>query len=468
MDNSNTSPSQNPPETLTWIERLLASGADIKPGEGWNIILLMGSLFFLLLTAYLLKPVRDTLILVEGGAEVRSYAVALQVVVLVILLPIYGIFSRQFSSRKFMIYIAVFFSFNLFLFYFLGQKGHQLSIPFFLWLGAFGVLMVSQFWAFTSQVYNKKSGERLFALVAVGASLGAWVGSAISRGLMDYFNSFQMLLISIIPLLISAYLAANVKIQDSAGFIEPPTSTEKQPSLLSGFSLVSKSQYLLLIAIFVILMNWCSSIGEYLMAVLVETFYQQGAELGNITDSKESYIGKFYSEFYFWVNLIGLFMQFFIVSRLIKWAGFNIAFILTPLLIFMGYGLLAFFPLVALFKVIKVSENGLNYSLQKTTLQILFLPTTRREQYEARAVIDTVCWRIGDLLQAATVFIGLNLLNILPQKFLYLNLILTLLMIILAYFIGKNYLQKSRNERSNTVSSPEENLIANRNNVPIN
>ncbi|WNC73096.1 Npt1/Npt2 family nucleotide transporter [Thalassotalea psychrophila] len=446
MDKPNNSQSHNNYKPLTWIERLLANGADIKPGEGWNIILLMGSLFFLLLTAYLLKPVRDTLILVEGGAEARSYAVALQVIVLVILLPIYGVFSRQFSSRTFMICIAVFFSCNLLLFYILGQAGYKLSIPFFLWLGAFGVLMVSQFWAFTSQVYNKKSGERLFALVAVGASLGAWVGSAISRMLMDYFDSFHMLLISIIPLLVSAFLAANVKIYNTTGFNVAPTPTRQQPSLLSGFSLVIKSRYLLLIAIFVILMNWCSSIGEYLMAVLVETFYQQGIEMGNMVDSKESYIGKFYSEFYFWVNLIGLFIQFFIVSRLIKWAGFNIAFIVTPLLIFMGYGLLAFFPLVTLFKVIKISENGLNYSLQKTTLQILFLPTTRRQQYEARAVIDTVCWRIGDLLQAATVFIGLNLLNILPKKFLFLNLFLTLLMLILAFFIGKHYQRKYNSE----------------------
>ncbi|WP_068546956.1 NTP/NDP exchange transporter [Thalassotalea crassostreae] len=448
MENSNTAEPNNNSKRFTWIERLLASGADIKPGEGWNILLLMGSLFFLLLTAYLLKPVRDTLILVEGDAEVRSYAIALQVVVLIILLPIYGIFSRKYSSRSFMIFIAVFFSFNLLLFYFLGQAGYKLSVPFFLWLGAFGVLMVSQFWAFTSQVYNRASGERLFALVAVGASLGAWVGSAISRGLIDYFNSFQMLLISIIPLLASAFLAANVKLNKSEGFNIAPAQTKQQPSLLSGFSLVTKSGYLLLIAVFVILMNWCSSIGEYLMAVLIESFYEQRVELGNINDSKENYIGKFYSEFYFWVNLVGLFVQFFIVSRLIKWAGFNIAFVLTPLLVFMGYGLLAFFPLITLFKVVKISENGLNYSLQKTTLQILFLPTTRRQQYEARAVIDTVCWRIGDLLQAATVFVGLNLLNMLPKKFLLVNLFLTLVMVILAFFIGRNYQLKCQEEKS--------------------
>jgi AAA family ATP:ADP antiporter len=103
---------------------------------------------------------------------------------------------------------------------------------------------------------------------------------------------------------------------------------------------------------------------------------------------------------------------------------------------------LAFFPIIALFRIVKVTENGLDYSLQNTTRQILFLPTSRREKYEARAVIDTVCWRFGDLLQAGSVFVGLNILLLLPRQFVYLNVVLALLMIILGYYIGKLYQEK--------------------------
>jgi len=192
-----------------------------------------------------------------------------------------------------------------------------------------------------------------------------------------------------------------------------------------------------------------------LLAVLVELFYEQGATAGTLTESKETFIGKFYAEFYLMVNLVGVFIQFFVVSRLIKWAGFQFSFVITPILVCMGYGILSFFPIIALFRVVKVTENGLDYSLQNTTRQILFLPTSRREKYEARAVIDTVCWRIGDLFQAGAVFVGLNILNILPRQFVILNVVLALAMIVLGYYISQHYQHKVQTaENAETNDAP--------------
>ena len=431
--------------TLSWGERLLSLGAEIHPGEGKSTYLLMSSLFFLLITAYLLKPAREMLILTQGGSEIRSYSVALQAILLIVTLPIYGVLVRKFDGRKFMVGIAVFFATNMFCFYVLAKIGVQISIPFFVWLGVYGVLIVSQFWGFASQVYDKQRGERLFALVAVGASVGAWVGSILSRWLVTFLGPNELILMSIFTLLIAVAITTRLSVDDFSGVNEAP---KKAVSYWSGFSMVVKSRYLILIAIFVILLNWVNSTGEYLLSFLVEVFYEEGTAAGSITDSKETYIGKFYTEFYLMVNLVGVVIQFFVVSRLIKWAGFRPAFVITPILVFMGYGLLAFFPIVALFRVVKVTENGLDYSLQNTTRQILFLPTTRREKYEARAVIDTLCFRFGDLLQAGAVFIGLNVLYVLPRHFVFLNILLAFAMVILGMYIGKYYLEKAADSDS--------------------
>ena len=425
--------------SLSCGEKLLSAGAEINAGEGKNVYFLMLSLFFLLITAYLLKPVREMLILTQGGSEIRSYAVALQALLLIALLPVYGILTRRYEPKKFMVGIALFFSLNMFMFFVWGTTGHKASIAFFVWLGAYGVLMVSQFWAFASEVYDKQTGERLFALVAFGASVGAWVGAALSRWLINYLGPYELILLSIFTLLFSMFFAVNAKGNNNAGGLSAAPEPAKRVSYWSGFSMVAKSHYLFLIAIFVILLNWVNSTGEYLLSVLVETFYNSGAVSGTITDSKETYIGKFYSEFYLMVNFVGVLIQFFIVSRLIKWAGFRMAFVITPILVCMGYGLLAFFPIITLFRVVKVGENGLDYSLQNTTRQILFLPTSRREKYEARAVIDTVCWRIGDLLQAGAVFVGLNIFNLLPRRFVIMNALLALAMVVLGYYISNHY-----------------------------
>lgn len=426
-------------EQLSFLEKVLSLGAKVKPGEGRNILLLMTSLFFLLVTAYLLKPVKEMLILTQGDSELRSYTIALQVVVLLFLLPIYGKLSRKVDSQKFMVTICAFFSINMILFYLFGENNEKTAMAFFIWLGAFGVLNVSQFWAFASQVYNRKNGERLFALVAFGASLGSWIGSVISRILVEYFSAYQIILFSVLPLLLSVIFGLAVNISNKESNENLKQDTQPSVSLLNGFSLILKSHYLILIALFVIVMNWCSSTGEYILAVVVETYFEQGVEAQKFTTSKEAYVGQFYSEFYFWVNLIGAFIQFFVVSRLIRKFGFNVAFVITPILIFMGYGLLAFLPIVSLFKVIKISENSLNYSLQNTAMQILYLPMSRQEKYEARAVIDTFCWKLGDLLQALSVFVGLNLLYLMPRHFVFLNLVLALSLVVLTYFIAKKY-----------------------------
>jgi len=425
---------------LSQVEKLLCFSADVEAGEGKNILLLMFSLFFLLVTAYLLKPVKEALILTQGSAELRSYTIALQVVVIFLILPAYGYFSKSINSKKFMIYCSLFFSGNLFIFYLLGLLGVNFSIVFFIWLGSFGILMISQFWAFASQVFSGVSGERLFPLIAIGASLGGWAGSAIAKILLTSYTPYDLILISSIPLLLALFLACQIHAKVPALV---SIKSDSLDTLAGGFKLIVKNRYLILIAIFVILINWCISTSDYLLALLVEKHYLKEINAGTILVSKESYIGMFYSNFYFWVNCLGLFIQTFFVARLIKFFGFHIAFVITPVLLFLGYSFLAFYPIISLFRLFKVTENGLNYSLQSTTLQILYTPTSRREKYEARAFIDSVCWKTGDLLQAITVFVAINYLNFIPKDFVFLNISLALVMIVLAYFISKEYLIKT-------------------------
>src|SRR5215216_4317331 len=57
---------------LRALERLM--GADVQPGE-WRLVLVFFANLFLLLTAYyILKVIREPLILLGGGAVSRSYA----------------------------------------------------------------------------------------------------------------------------------------------------------------------------------------------------------------------------------------------------------------------------------------------------------------------------------------------------------------------------------------------------------
>jgi len=384
----------------------------LRPGETLGVLAMFASLFLILFTAYLLKPAREMLILTEGTAEIRSYAVALQAALLLVFIPLYSKFSRQYDSYRYMQIVTGVCVATLVLFAVSGRAGLAISVPYFVWLGAYSVLIIAQFWAFASELYSREAGERLFVIVALGASLGAWCGSAVSRELVNYLDAYGLIIAGAVTLLLSGLPArrATLSVPDGSRG-EPKSTAASEPSLFAGFRLVISRRYLVLMALFVILLNLVNTTGEYLLSAILEQLYTRGSADGSISVDKGTYVGRFYGGFYFMVNLCGVLIQFFAVSRILRYAGFSVALVLTPLVVFLGYASLALLPIVSWFRYFKVVENSLDYSLQNTARQMLYLPLSRQEKYEARAVIDPFGQRIGDLLQAGVIFAGLHLLS---------------------------------------------------------
>jgi AAA family ATP:ADP antiporter len=397
---------------------------------------MFASLFLVLFTAYLLKPAREMLILTEGTAEIRSYAVALQALMLLFFIPIYGKFSRRFDSYRYMQIVTAICVATLLGFAGLGKYGVSISVVYFVWLGAYSVLIIAQFWAFASELYSREAGERLFVIVALGASLGAWLGSAVSRELVEHLDAYGLIFCGAFTLFLSSLPAKRASIslpESSRGDHEE--SEVSQPSLFAGFQLVLGRRYLMLLAAFVIMLNLVNTTGEYLLASLIENMYAEGIANGAISSDKGTYVGRFYSGFYFMVNLLGVLIQFFAVSRLLRHAGFSIALLLTPLVVFLGYASLAILPILAWFRYFKVVENSMDYSLQNTARQMLYLPLSRQEKYEGRAVIDSFGQRIGDLLQAGLIFLGIHWLGYEPNNFIPVVAVLAGINLIIVYNI---------------------------------
>ena len=136
-----------------------------------------------------MKPARDGLILTEGGAELASYSAAAQAVLLMAVVPFYGWLGTRVVRIRLIAIMMTFFAVTLVGFYIGGRIGLREGVAFYIWIGLINVFIVSQFWAFANDLYTEGQGRRLFPLIGVGQSLGAWVGAAavtpLVRGL-DY------------------------------------------------------------------------------------------------------------------------------------------------------------------------------------------------------------------------------------------------------------------------------------------
>jgi AAA family ATP:ADP antiporter len=411
------------------LDRALSVFADVRAGEGVGALLLASNIFLMLAAYYLLKPAREALIITQGGAAVASYSSAAQAALLLLVVPLYGWIASRVARVRLMTLSAVFFISCLGVFFVLGRAGVEEGIAFYIWLGIFNVFVVSQFWAFANDLYTEGAGRRLFPLIGVGASLGAWIGASVVPTLVGSlgFTPYTLMLTAAAMLLITTTITIVVNRRESAA-AEPDAKRAAEAPLgrEGGFELVLKDRYLTWIMLLVVILNVVNTTGEFLLRSVVGAQAQAVAAAGGADPvaAQQAFVGAFYGSFYGWVNLLGFLLQLFVASRAIRFLGVRGSLFILPVLAFTNYAIIAVVPLLAVIRIGKIFENGTDYSIQNTVRQALFLPTSREAKYKAKAAIDTFGQRAGDVLQAGMVFGG-TAIGLSAGGFAWVNVALT-------------------------------------------
>jgi AAA family ATP:ADP antiporter len=419
----------------TPLERFLSLFSVVKAGEGGTALLLTLNVFLLLGAYYILKVVRDTLILAESGAEVASYSSAGQALLLLLVVPAYSAFAARTNRIQLVTWATLFFVSHLGVFFLLGNAGYHIGIPFYLWTGVFNVFVVAQFWAFANDIYTKAQGERLFPIIGVGASLGAWVGTAVIGDIFKAVGPYVAMLIGAAVLILCIGLTRIVNRRGS-GRDEPERTAESsaQFSKEGGFRLVWNSRYLRYIALLILLLNLVNTTGGYMLNRMVED------AAGGLSETEQvEFIGSYIGGVYAWVNLLGLLIQMFVVSRVFSWIGVRGSLFVLPAIALGGYAALALAPALGVVRVVKIAENSTDYSLMNTVRAALYLPTSRDVKYKAKQAIDTFFVRFGDMLQAGLVFVGVELLSFGVRQFAMVNFAMVLLWIGVAAVIYREH-----------------------------
>src|SRR3954466_4400849 len=169
------------PGARTRLDRALALFTDVRAGEGATAVLMLVNIFLLLICYSVIKTVREPLILLGGGAEVRSYAAAGQAILLMAFVPFYGWFATRVDRARLIAGVSVFFIVCIELFAAaVAARIPYVGVAFFIWVGIFNVSLVAQFWSFANDIYSKEAGDRLFPVIVIGMTAGAPFGSFIA------------------------------------------------------------------------------------------------------------------------------------------------------------------------------------------------------------------------------------------------------------------------------------------------
>jgi AAA family ATP:ADP antiporter len=361
-------------------------------------------------------------------------------VVLMLLMPLYTAVRRRIQGPRLIECVLGFFVGTLLVFCALFAAGVRSGFAFFVWVSIFGVAVIAQFWAFAADTFNPKSGQRLFPVIMVGANLGALAGAQAARVGSESLAPVALMLLAT-GALVGAIVCgrpARDRVPDGSRAVPVHEPWVRSASFFGGIALVMRDRYLALIAVLVVLLNWINTTGEFILSDVVKREAGIEAAAGHVA-SAHAFITGFYGSFNFWITLLGLAIQLFLVARIFRYFGVRGALLVMPIIVALGYGLIVFVPVFAIIRGVKILENSIDYTLMNTTRQALFLPVSTAAKYDGKTAIDTFFWRLGDLLQAAIIFVGLRFLNLDALDFAQLNLVLALFWIALSVVIGRRY-----------------------------
>jgi AAA family ATP:ADP antiporter len=465
------------------LERLLSLFSDLRPGEAGNVLLMFANIFLILTAYYVLKVVRESLTIggVElfglGGDEIKAYLPAVMALLLLVVVPVYGAVASAVSRIQLINGTTLVVMGTLVLFWLWGRAtgvGTAIGLSFYVYIGIVNVFLIAQFWSFANDIYTESEGKRLFAVIAIGQSVGAVLGPKIAgKGAGDVF---ALLLVSagIFAVCLLLYNLINSRVsREQAGAEGGAGESGKPLEKGGGFKLVLTNRYLLLIAGMILVSNLVNTTGEYILSNAALTYaeeqvpsvpaaaqaavdekasqaVQQGqaenlqAAVATARDealrsARSEVIGKFYGDFFFWVNLVGVITQMFLVSRIFKYVGVRAALFVLPVIAFGGYAAIGLIGGLTVLRFAKTAENSTDYSLQNTVRQALFLPTSREAKYKAKAAIDTFFVRFGDTASAGLVWVGLHVILLEARDFAFVNVGLVSIWLLLNVGIAKEH-----------------------------
>lgn len=417
--------------------RLWRIVGDVRSGEGRRVALLGLQIFLLLTAYYLLKTVREPLILLWGvwglnGQELKVYATSVQALLLLGVLPLYGRLAGRVRRLVLIRVTLLGFIVTLVLFAALGRGGLPIAVPFYMWLGIVSLLGVAQFWSLAVDLYSREAGERLFGVIAIGGSAGAIVGAQLARWLIDRLGVYGLMAIAagIYGLSLGVVTIIDSGPVGTAGDRMAPAAVGTRGAI----GLVARDRYLLLIGALLIIANLVNTQGEYILADAVKTHAAAFPAA-----ARQAIIGRFYGGFYSAVNALALIVQALLVARLLKHGGTRWALFLLPWVALFGYGTVALLPTLVVVTVAKMAENSFDYSIESTVEQTLFLPTRREVKYTGKATVDTIGVRLGDMAAGALVSISLHVLSLSRRGFAVANLMLVVVWMAIAIAIARRH-----------------------------
>ncbi len=367
----------------------LSSLLGVAPGEGARLWVSFLAFFLLLTAYYMVRPVRDSLAAGLPKGEIQHLALIVFGVMLAVV-PLFGALVARLRRRVLVPLSYAFFTLNLLVFawIFLDQAALLWAgRVFYIWITIFNLFVVSVFWSFMTDTWNREQSGRLFGIVAAGGSLGGLAGPMLTTGIVERLGLSAVTLVSAV--ILSGVLGCILwLVHETRG--STPTGEEAPVGggLLAGLTLLLRTPFLLGIAAMVLLSSVAGMIA-----------YNEIARMVKATYATPEARTVFFSTWDFIINLTALVLAF-LFSRVSRRLGVAGTLVLCALLGTVSFVFVVFAPSLLMLAQTNCARRAVEFGMFKPARDSLYGVADAESRYKAKNAIDTAVYRGGDVLGA--------------------------------------------------------------------
>lgn len=372
----------------------------IEPGERPFVGAMFGYFFLTIVVFWILKPIKKALFLgyydelgmhLAGShldaAQVELVAKLLNIAVAAGAVALFAWLSQRLVRERLAVAVCALCATGLSALA-LGLKSPGAGTVWSLYLfgDLFSTLMVPTFFAFLNDSVSPDAAKRLYGPIGLGGVLGGTFGSTTTRGLIGQLDDSALVWICVglvVGIALLAIAAGRMSPRRELVSDEAEAEEPRKPSLLEGVALTRRSSYLLAIVALVGLYEIVSTIVDFQFSATVAHLLEGEAIRSHVAST------------YAITNWVAFGVQLLATSWVMRKLGVGAALLVLPLAIALGATGFLVVPSLWLASAMAVSDNGLNYSINQSAREALWVPTSPVEKYQAKAVIDMFVQRFA-------------------------------------------------------------------------
>lgn len=334
--------------------------------------------YFVLLSYGLARSTIDSLLLADHGKEAMKYAYGAVAVSVTAVVYIYAKAAKNRPIGQIVAWAAALSALSLTLL----LAARLLHFPcasyaLYVWKDVYVIVLIELIWTLANSAFKQNTATWAYGGFCIAGTLGDMSGSFLGQEFVHQVGTASLLWF-VIPVLI-VIIPVGLQSARSCGWPSPP----KKSGMKGVLSVIRSSRSIQLLLILVTVIQITTTLIDYnYRAISLDTY--------PITNDRTAA----FHQVDFAISMVSMCLQF-LSGAFATFLGLRFLVVLLPFLVGAAALYYAISPAFFSVALLKTVNKGLDYSLFRTSKELLYRPLSYAEKTQGKAIVDIFGYRVA-------------------------------------------------------------------------